>query len=303
MFKKVLSVLFVAAIMACSALAALTACGHEHEMEFVERHAPTCASSGMAAHWKCTSCGKLFADESGLTEVTEEELVIEATGDHVFNRYLRCENCGQMAPGYTQAGNVVYAYTDENESAVCAYAGAAGAVEIVASVSGRQVVRIDGSVFEDAPISSVKMPEGILSIGSEAFQNSDIQSLELPGTLRELGSNAFSSCLYLSGSVTIPGSVENMGTHIFYNCRALKEVVIEEGVTELSSFMFMNCSALETLTIPASVTRFGQSVLARCSSLTTVHYGGTIAQWKNISKGFGWDAGANCVVYCTDGQI
>ncbi len=43
--------------------------------EFVE------ASANNKAHYKCSGCGKLFADAEGLTELTEEDIKISQTGD------------------------------------------------------------------------------------------------------------------------------------------------------------------------------------------------------------------------------
>ena len=305
MFKKILSILSVVVLMVGSMLLALTACGHEHKMELVEQIEPTCAENGIMEHWRCTSCGKLFADENGVEEITEEQVLIKATENHKYDDYLRCERCGQMVPDFEQIGNVVYHYLDnDNECMVYRYKDAAGVVEIPTFVSGRRVVSFNTGVFEDAHCSMVTIPDGVVSIGNDAFNFSDIESLTLPDSLREVGSHAFSSCKSLSGTVRIPGGLEVMGTHIFSHCSSLKEVIIEDGITEIPAFMFMDCSSLETLTIPASVTSFGQSVFAGCISLRSVYYGGTIAQWESILKRFGWSAGVSeCIVYCTDGQI
>lgn len=308
MFKKVLSVLFVAAIMACSALAALTACGHEHEMEFVERHAPTCASSGMAAHWKCTSCGKLFADERGKEEVTSEDLYIAATGKHDYDYILhKCLICRSMYPGYTQIENIIYHDEEENKCVVVRYSpeNSVRTIDIKMNVNGKSVIGIDKKVFINADISSVVIPDSVKTIGESAFQSSSMESLTLSKTLQELGADAFAYCKLLAGTIYLPGSIISFGTGAFYSCYSLKEVVIENGITELPDFTFSNCTSLTSVTIPASVKSFGKSVFENCSSLTSVYYDGTIAQWESINKGFWWSykVNENCVVYCTDGQI
>lgn len=41
---------------------------------------PTCTESGVAEHYKCSVCGKLFSDANGTTEVKEASLVLPAKG-------------------------------------------------------------------------------------------------------------------------------------------------------------------------------------------------------------------------------
>ena len=42
---------------------------HVHVLTKVEAKAPTCVEDGYEAHWKCTGCGKIFADAEGMTEL------------------------------------------------------------------------------------------------------------------------------------------------------------------------------------------------------------------------------------------
>jgi len=58
---------------------------HLHELQRVEAKAPTCTEPGNIAHWKCISdtpqaCGKLFADENGVNELSPEDVMIEPLG-------------------------------------------------------------------------------------------------------------------------------------------------------------------------------------------------------------------------------
>ena len=52
-----------------------------HSIVFVEEVAATETESGMKAHYFCADCGGLFADAEGDELVSEDELVIPATGD------------------------------------------------------------------------------------------------------------------------------------------------------------------------------------------------------------------------------
>ena len=63
---------------------------HLHELQRVEAKAPSCTEPGNIAHWSCISenlpCGKLFADENGVNELTLEDVTIEPL-DHDFGEW------------------------------------------------------------------------------------------------------------------------------------------------------------------------------------------------------------------------
>lgn len=56
-------------------------CAHENKT-FMEQTA-TCTSAGMAAHWECLTCGRLYLDETCLSETTAEDLQMERA-EHTF---------------------------------------------------------------------------------------------------------------------------------------------------------------------------------------------------------------------------
>ena len=51
---------------------------HVHSLRFVSGYEPECEYYGEIDHYKCTKCGKLFSDEDGMNEVTEEDITIPA---------------------------------------------------------------------------------------------------------------------------------------------------------------------------------------------------------------------------------
>lgn len=59
-------------------------CTHTNEgtstIVSVDAVAPTCTGTGVAAHYKCTKCGRLFADAAGNTQTTLDALTVAATG-------------------------------------------------------------------------------------------------------------------------------------------------------------------------------------------------------------------------------
>lgn len=53
--------------------------------------------------------------------------------------------------------------------------------------------------------------------------------------------------------------------------RELKEVVIEEGVTEIGMDAFSVCTSLETVTLPESLQKIGEKAFSYCTSLKTIN--------------------------------
>ncbi len=72
-----------------------------HSLEKVAAIEPTCESEGNIGYWRCTRCGKYFADENGENEITEEDIIIDALG-HAL------ETIAEIEPTCTEEGNIEY---------------------------------------------------------------------------------------------------------------------------------------------------------------------------------------------------
>jgi hypothetical protein len=51
-----------------------------HSTKAVKAREATETTDGNIAHYKCTKCGKLFADKAGTQELTESQVIIPSTG-------------------------------------------------------------------------------------------------------------------------------------------------------------------------------------------------------------------------------
>ena len=99
-------------------------------------------------------------------------------------------------------------------------------------------------------------------------------------------------------SITIPGNVKEIGNTAFKNCENLRSVVLSDGVTKIGGSVFYYCTVLTSITIPKSLTSIGADAFLGCDSLTDVYYGGTAADWDNITI---WDNSAplkNATLHC-----
>ena len=134
-----------------------------HNMIHHDEVAAECEKAGIKEYWECTICAKLFADEAGAREITEEELNIPATGHKSseavkenevaatctaagsYDEVVYCSVCGKElsrehttvpALGHTEAEAV-----KENEvAATCTTAGSYDEV-VYCSVCGKELSR------------------------------------------------------------------------------------------------------------------------------------------------------------------
>ncbi|MCR5485438.1 MAG: leucine-rich repeat protein [Clostridiales bacterium] len=138
-----------------------------------------------------------------------------------------------------------------------------------------------------AKIITVKLPEGLTSIGDRAFLYcTNLINTALPKTLKRIGNGAFEYCDEIT-SLTIPGSVKSMGESAFRNCGGLKSVVISNGVPSISSNAFAYCTNLRTISVPESVKSIGIHAFWSCVNLASFNIP------KNIES-IGYYAFADC---------
>ena len=181
------------------------------------------------------------------------------------------------------------------------------------SPSGDKVVGIkDGTpgqadgVFSDCDyITSVTFPDTMETIGEEAFSHCDgLTSLHFPASITLFGYWSFVGCKNLAvltvdennpvyhsygnciidtknkvimlGSVNsvIPddGSVTEVGFYSFY-CRAIKNIVIPEGITEIGFKSFYGCIDLQKVVLSDSVTDIEPYAFLCCNNLTSITVG------------------------------
>ena len=133
------------------------------------------------------------------------------------------------------------------------------------------VITIGGEAFENCEgLISVNIPNSVTSIGKEAFKRClSLASIIIPNSVTNIEHDAFHRCISLT-TVTIPGSVKSTNVSLFQECYGLISVVIENGVTSIGKTMFEDCTNLTSITIPASVTSIGRKAFANCYSLTSI---------------------------------
>lgn len=132
------------------------------------------------------------------------------------------------------------------------------------------VVGIEDNAFSNASVTSVAIPNTVMTIGQNAFNNcSSLTSVTIPESVTSIGESTFSYCRSLT-TVTIPESVTSIGEYAFSYCSGLTSVTIPESVTCIDRDTFSGCSSLTSVTIPESVTSIEDNAFQYCSSLTSI---------------------------------
>lgn len=132
-------------------------------------------------------------------------------------------------------------------------------------------------------LSSVTLSNELTEIGGSAFQGcTALARIDLPSSLTTIGGSAFMS----SGltAVVLPDSVREVGAQAFRNCSKLQSVTLSSGMTTISARLFENADKLTTVTIPASIQSIGEDAFNGCDSLKTIYFGGTQAQWNELTS-------------------
>ena len=142
------------------------------------------------------------------------------------------------------------------------------------NITGNNTVEVTYSDRDNNTYSgSVSIPETVTNNGTEysvtkigeyAFQGSAVTSVSMPECIISIDYNAFKGCQNLE-SVTLPESLTTLGSYAFYSCKLLKTIKIPSGVTTIPNDCFSKCSSLESVKIPEGVTDIGGSAFSGCN--------------------------------------
>ncbi len=145
--------------------------------------------------------------------------------------------------------------------------------------------------FGCSALHDLSLPGGVSSIGASAFASCpqltltvargsypeaycrvDNLSFRFVGFCGKSGDN-LTWTLDADGTLTISGSGEMAdfkGDDFPWNTDAVKELVIEDGVTSIGDYAFAFCDSLSSVTIPDSVTSIGNNPFAGCAALKQI---------------------------------
>ena len=135
---------------------------------------------------------------------------------------------------------------------------------------------------ECSGLTSVTIPNSVITIGESAFAACSITSIDIPNSVKIIGNGAFIDCDKLT-SVTIGDHVTEIGDGAFIDCNKLTSVTIGDHVTKIGDGAFFQCSSLARIAIPNSVTTIGNSAFQNCFEMASVTFGDSVTSIGEIA--------------------
>ncbi len=161
-------------------------------------------------------------------------------------------------------------------------------------------------------IKSVKIENGVTSVGSYAFAFADkIENVSIADSVSTIGDGAFSQCSSIA-EITVPSGVTHIGNGVFKNCLSLSavnadgggfvsedgvlfdkdktEIIVyppakdadvyslPDGVLKIHDSAFYSCKTLTEINIPDSVREIGDWAFDYCYGLTSAKLGSNL--WR-----------------------
>ena len=125
-----------------------------------------------------------------------------------------------------------------------------------------------------------EIPEGTLGIADGAFEGCyGLTSLDLPDSILTIGEAAFS----YSGlaEIHLPAGLTSIGQYAF-DSTYLTFIDIPDGVTQIEEGTFRWCNRMESIVIPEGVLGIWYYAFENCTALGKIFYKGTAEQWEKV---------------------
>lgn len=134
---------------------------------------------------------------------------------------------------------------NDGKATVTGYNGSDSIVIIPSNLGGCPVTAIgNASMGVNKTMTSVVIPEGVVSIGSDAFTGcANLTSVSLPSTLTSIDIFAFDFCTSLT-SISLPSNLTELGECAFA-ATPIASLTIPKGLTQVSAQTFAYCDNLK----------------------------------------------------------
>ncbi len=128
------------------------------------------------------------------------------------------------------------------------------------------LISTDDYAFADcSSVTRLELNEGLESIGSRSFQGLAIESVVIPDSVKDFG-GVFYDCRALK-KIVIGDGVRVIGTSTFGFCRSLTEVEFGRSVDTVEWRAFDDCPSLEKVVLPEGLKYLDPQAFSRCDNL------------------------------------
>ena len=212
----------------------------------------------------------VFANCTGLTSISLPLIYLDAIPTHAFDG---CANLSRITIPEGVETISSYAFANCSNLTSIILPGSISTIEYGAfkDCSSLATVYYSGNNWNNISIAeNNKKLTGAerMSCGNYSCGDNATWSLYNNGLLHIRG----------TGAITATGS---------WNNSAVKEILIESGITGINYSVFSGKCNLKKVSLPASLTQIANYAFQNCRSISDVYYSGTLAQWKALSIGEG----------------
>ena len=222
---------------------------YDYTLQEVKAKEPKCTEAGNKAYYKCSACGKLYADQEGTNEVSANTVVVPAKG-HSFTWIIDRE-ATEQAEG-----------SRHEECSICHEKKAAVAIPKLPSStqpSESPIQKPSGSPSQkpseapsQQPGQDIKVPAKGTKLTAKGASYQVTSAAEKNPTVVYKGSKKQKASVTIPDTVTIDKvtyKVTSIAANAFKNNKKLKKVVIGKNVTKIGKKAFYGCSKLKKITV------------------------------------------------------
>lgn len=187
-----------------------------------------------------------------------------------FALLFNLTSCAGSREAFTP-GDYTYKLLDDNTAELTGCTSElSGDVTLPSSLDKHKIVAIAAEAFsENNSITSIKIPDGVSSIGDKAFWcNFKLTNVTLSDSVSSIGSEAFSGCSELN-SINMPLSLKEIGEGAFENCNKITDLVLPNSLEKIGDGAF-SITGITSIELPNSITAMGQNVFWGCTNLKSL---------------------------------
>ena len=168
---------------------------------------------------------KKFVKSTVTTNYYSVKMTAKVDGTQVYclitDRNKKTLKSNVVTLGMVTAGTKFVA--ENGQVTITGYSGTAKTLTVPSSINGNPVTSVAPDAFAGSTLTTLTLPDSIVTIGERAFSGSALTTLRVPAGVTAIPEAAFANCAGLT-SVTLPDGITVIGKQAFANCTKLEEM-------------------------------------------------------------------------------